>query len=180
MIKECAKKSIHQGDLEQAVYDAIRLEIQKSADIGGIIDKLNGESGHKSRLARFDADIEEYGKELRRISSLRQAVYEDYAAKTLTVSEYRYATEKYDADAVKLQARLDAAKEDRAAYTQSATPANKWLAAFSRFMDAKEFTAEMAQALIERVEVSDYNKIHIIFKFRDEYAAIAETVRRAA
>jgi hypothetical protein len=79
-----------------------------------------------------------------------------------------------------LKARLDAAKRDKAAYTQSSTPTNKWLAAFSRFSDAKELTAEMAQALVERVEVSDYNKIHIIFKFRDEYAAIAEVARRAA
>jgi hypothetical protein len=41
-------------------------------------------------------------------------------------------------------------------------------------MDARELTAEMAQALIERVEVSDYNRVHVIFKFRDEYAAIRQ------
>ncbi|GHU87726.1 resolvase [Clostridia bacterium] len=174
MIKECNKKRIYQADLERAVYDAIRLEIEKCADIGGIIDKLNRESGHKSRLARFDADIEECERELKRIIGLRQGVYEDYAAKILTVSEYRFATEKYNADTTKLQARLDAARADRAAYTQNSTPTNKWLAAFSRFRDAHELTAEMAQALVERVEVSDYNKVHIIFKFRDEYAAISE------
>jgi DNA invertase Pin-like site-specific DNA recombinase len=180
MVKECTKKSIHQGDLERSVYDAVRLEIEKCADVGGIIDKLNRESGHKSRLARFDADIEDCEKELRRIASLRQAVYEDYAAKLLTLSEYQFATEKYGVDAERLKARLDTAKRDKAAYTQSSTPTNKWLAAFSRFLDAKELTAEMAQALVERVEVSDYNKIHIIFKFRDEYAAIAEVARRVA
>ena len=39
-------------------------------------------------------------------------------------------------------------------------------------MDAKEFTAEMAQALIERVEVSNRNCVTVIFKFRDEYKGI--------
>jgi hypothetical protein len=180
MIKECTKKSIHQEDLERAVYDAIRLEIEKCADVGGIIDKLNRENGHKSRLARFDADIEDCEKDLRRIASLRQAIYEDYAAKLLTLSEYQFATEKYNADAGKLQGQLDAAKRDKAEYAQSSTPINKWLAAFSRFADARELTAEMAQALVERVEVSGYNKVCIIFKFRDEYAAIAEVARRAA
>ncbi|MCL2053349.1 MAG: hypothetical protein FWG90_02755 [Oscillospiraceae bacterium] len=180
MIKECSKKSIHQTDLEQAVYDAIRLEIEKCADISGIIEKLNRESGHKSRLARFDAEIEECEKELRRIASLKQAVYEDYAARLLTASEYQFATEKYNADTIKFQTRLESAKENKEAYTQSSTPTNKWLGAFSRFVDAKVLTVEMVQALVERVEVSDYNRIHIIFKFRDEYAAIQKCAEGVA
>jgi hypothetical protein len=41
-------------------------------------------------------------------------------------------------------------------------------------MDAKEFSADMAKALIERVEVSDRDRVTVFFKFRDEYAAISE------
>jgi hypothetical protein len=110
---------------------------------------------------------------------LRQAVYEDYATKLLTASEYQFATEKYNADTVKQQARLDAAKREKAQYAQSSTPVNKWLAAFTRFIDAKELTAEMAQALIERVEVSNRNCVKVFFKFRDEFAAISEYAEAA-
>jgi DNA invertase Pin-like site-specific DNA recombinase len=172
MIKVCDKKCVRENDLLQAVYDAIRIEIQKCADISRMISKLNRENSHKSRLARFDADIEECERELKRIASLRQAVYEDYAAKLLTVSEYQCATEKYNTDTIKRQTQRESAKREKAAYTEQSTPVNKWLAAFSRFMDAKELTAEMAQALLERIEVSHYNKVHITFKFRDAYAAI--------
>jgi len=168
----CPGKYIHEKDLYNAVFEAMRIEIQKCCDIKGIIEKLNRESGHKSRLARFDSDIEEAERELKRLSSMKQAVYEDYAAKLLTVSEYQFATEKYTTETVKQQARLESAKSEKAEYTQISTPTNKWLAAFSRFMDAKEFTAEMAQALIERVEVSNRDHVTITFKFRDEYAAI--------
>jgi len=157
-----------------AVYDAIRAEVQKAADIKSIIAKLNRESGHKSRLARFDADIEESERELKRIAGLRQAVYEDYASKLLTASEYQFAVEKYNADTERLQARLDAARQAKSEFTQSSTPVNKWLAAFTRFMDAQELTAEMAQALVERVEVSNRDRVTITFKFRDEFAAISE------
>jgi hypothetical protein len=41
-------------------------------------------------------------------------------------------------------------------------------------MDAEELTAEMAQALIERVEIGNYNRVDVVFKFRDELAAICE------
>jgi hypothetical protein len=168
----CLSKNIGEPDLYNAVFEAIRIEIQKCCDISGIISKLNRGSSHKLRLARFDADIMEAERELTRLSSLKQAVYDEYAAKLLTQSEYLFAAEKYNTDAAKQQARLEAARRDKAAYTQDSTPTNKWLAAFSRFSDAKEFTAEMAQALLERVEVSDLNRVTVRFKFRDEYAAI--------
>ena len=49
---------------------------------------------------------------------------------------------------------------------------NKWLTEFMRFTNEKEFTAEMAKTLIERVDVSDRNCVTVTFKFRDEYTAI--------
>jgi DNA invertase Pin-like site-specific DNA recombinase len=173
-LKTCPQKYLHETDLYNAVYEAIRAEIQKSADIRGIIDKLNRESGHKSRLARFDAEIEEAERELKRIVSLRQAIYEDYATKIISASEYQFATEKYAADSERLQERLDAAKRDKSEFAENSTPINKWLAAFARFMDAKELTAEMAHTLIERVEVGNRDCVTITFKFRDEFAAIRE------
>ncbi|GHU94772.1 hypothetical protein FACS1894208_06430 [Clostridia bacterium] len=129
----------------------------------------------------LDSEIEETEREIKRISGLRQSVYdyEDYAAKLLTVSAYQFAVEKYNADSEKLKARLEIAKQGKADYSQKSTPSNKWLAAFLRFMDEKELTAEMAKALIERVEVSDKNRVTIFFKFRDEYAEISRFAEAA-
>jgi DNA invertase Pin-like site-specific DNA recombinase len=171
-LKTCPQKYIHETDLYGAVYDAIRAEIQKAADISGIIAKLNRENSHKMRLARFDAEIEETEREIKRIAGLRQSVYEDYASKLLTASEYRFAVDKYNADTERLKARLETARDEKSEYAQSSTPTNKWLAAFTRFMDAKELTAEMAHALIERVDVSNRTRVTVTFKFRDELTAI--------
>jgi hypothetical protein len=49
-LKACPQKYIYEPDLIGAVYAAIRAEIQKSMNVGAIIEKLNHESGHKSRL----------------------------------------------------------------------------------------------------------------------------------
>jgi DNA invertase Pin-like site-specific DNA recombinase len=181
-LKSCPQKYIHEPDLYNAVYAALRAEILLACDTAAIIEKLNRESSHKSRLSRFDAEIEEAEREIKRIASLRQGVYEDFASKLLTASEYQFATEKYDADSDRQQARLEAAKHDKAQYSESSTPVNKWLAAFTRFIDAKELTADMAKALIERVEVSNRNRVEVKFKFRDELAAIhkfAESGKKA-
>ena len=174
MIMACPRKYAHESEVVNTVYDAIRLEIQKSSEINILIEKLNSEKSYKKRLDRFDIEIDEAEREIKRIASLRQAVYEDYAAKMLTVSEYQFATSKYDADAKKQQQRLESAKLDKAEFVQTSTPTNKWFAAFSRFMDSKELTAEMVQALVERVVIKSYNRVDVLFKFRDEFAAISE------
>ena len=173
-LKNCPIKYIHEKDLYSAVYMAIRVELQKCCEVTQIIEKLNRESGHRSRLAKFDAEIEETERELRRIASLRQAIYDDYASKLLTASEYQYATEKYSADTERLRGRLEAAKREKDEYAQGSTPVNKWLVAFSKFMDEQELTTPMAQALVERIEVSDHDKVTVKFKFRDEYLAVSE------
>jgi DNA invertase Pin-like site-specific DNA recombinase len=179
-LKTCPQKYIHEEDLNRVVYDAIRLEIEKCANIKAIIEKLSRQTGHKSRLAGFDAEIENVTQEIKRIAMLKKAVFEDYATKLLTADEYQYAVAKYDTDTDRLKHRLSSAKAEKAEYAASSTPINKWLAAFSRFMDDKELSHDMAKSLIQRIEISDRNKVTIVFKFRDEFMAIKKYVEGVA
>jgi len=172
ILKVCPKKYIYETDVNRAVYEAIRNELQKCAKITTIIDKLNAESGHKSRIAKFDAEIEDTQMQLRRILQLRQAIFEDFASKVITEQEYDYAISSYDADTDKQQLRLELAKSKKDDFSQSTTKPNKWMVAFSKFIDNEELTAEMAQALIQRVVISNRNMVEVVFRFRDEFAAI--------
>jgi hypothetical protein len=178
-LMNCPYKYIHENVLNEAVYAAIRVEIQKCAEVRRLIDKLNRESSHKARLAGFDAEIEDATREIRRITTFRQAVYDDYAAKILTVSEYQFAIEKYNADLEKQRNRLESAKQQKAEYTENSTQVNKWLMAFSKFMGARELTSDMAKALVKRVEVSDRDAVKVIFNFADEFTAINEYTEAA-
>jgi DNA invertase Pin-like site-specific DNA recombinase len=179
----CSPKKINETDLYDAIYYAIRVQIQRFVDVTGILERLNRDNSYQSRLMRMDNEIGETEMELRRLATLRQAVYEDYASKLLTASEYQYAIEKYDAETEVKQHSLEACKKERAEYTKNTTQADKWLLAFSRFMDDKSLSLEMVQAFVERVEVSEMNKVSITFKFQDEYeeimAAINETSEMA-
>ena len=178
-LKTCPQKYIHEEDLNRVVYEAIRLEIERCADIKAVIEKLNRQSVHKSRLAKFDAEMEDASKELKRIETLKKAIFEDYATKLITASEYQFASEKYDADIIRQKQRIEVAKAGKSDYIATSTPTNKWLVAFSKFMDSKELTADMAKSSIHKVEISERNKVTITFKFRDEFAAIKKYVEEA-
>lgn len=177
-LKTCPRKHMHEADLNAVVYEALRIEIEKYADIMAVIEKLNRSSNHKSRLVRFDTEIEEAEREIKRISSLKQAVFEDYASKLLTASEYQFAVSKYEADSKRQKQRLEMAKRSKAEFLSNTTAENKWLAVYSRFADFKELTADMAQALIQRIEISEGNKVHITFKFRDEFEYINQYAKQ--
>ncbi len=47
--------------------------------------------------------------------------------------------------------------------------ANRWREAFLRFQGEKTLTRKMAVELLEKVEMFGDKRIHIIFKFRNEY-----------
>jgi hypothetical protein len=175
-VQACTKKFIHESDLYEAVYFATRTQVQRYVDVAGILERLNRNNGYKSRLARFDEEIEGIEKELRRLTSLRGAIYEDYATKLLTASEYQYATEKYTKEMETQQTKLEAVKAERKEYSKHTEQTNKWLATFNRFTENKALTREMVQALVERVEVSDLNRVSVTFKFRDELEALMTEV----
>ena len=46
---------------------------------------------------------------------------------------------------------------------------NRWLKTVLDFRDAKELTRDMAVSLLEKVEIYEGKRIHIRFRFRNEY-----------
>ena len=177
-LKHCAKKSIGEADLYDAVYGAIKLQLQACGDISSVIDKLNHEHSYKAGLSRYDAEIEDAEKEIRRIESLRKAIFEDYATKLITASEYKFANEKYTADADKLQEHLKQAKLARSQHSQDTSVNNKWLATFKKFIDDKELTTEMTKTLIERIDVHEGHNIEIAFRYQDEFVALSSMLNK--
>jgi len=174
--KTCTQKSISEPDLYTIVYEAIKVQLSICVDIASVISKLNRESSYKSRLALFDIEIEETEKELRRIATLRQSVYEDYVTQLVTASEYQFANDKYNADIALQTETLEIIKNAKAECSQNTAPKNKWLATYNRFTESKELTTEMAQALIERIEVHENRNVQIAFKFRDGFEALTTAI----
>lgn len=170
--KGCPKKYMHETDLLDAVCKGLQAKIALSMNIGRMVERLNKSAGFKARLNEFDSTIEEIQVRLRRISSLRQDIYDDYSDKLLTEQEFQYAIKKYDSERTALQQRLSDTENAKQGYTQSFTPSNKWLDAFQRFAVDSELTAEMAQALIERIEVNSNNNVEVTYRFNDEFEII--------
>jgi hypothetical protein len=172
VLMNCPIKSIEENELYSAVFEVIKTQILLCFDIKKIISELNKNAKHKSKFADFDVETTNIQLEIKRIQNLKQAVFEDFSDKLLTSDEYKFAIQKYNLETEKLQKNLKKSKSEKKKYTQSSTSQNKFLTAFMRFSNSKEISREMATELIERIEISDKNKVHITFKFRDEFEEI--------
>ena len=85
--------------------------------------------------------------------------------------EYTEMKRQYRSDMERAQARLDEL-EQRQKDERQQTMENPWLTACGQFREEQALTADMAHALIERVEIDAENHVSITLRYRDEYNAL--------
>lgn len=170
----CTSKYVGEAFLYDGVLKAIKGQIETAADMSAVIERMNRQRSAVSpenELAKRMADLQ---KELKRLTNLKAALYETYADKLLTESEYIYSKQRYGKQIDEVKQRLERLQEESVMRDETLTPKNKWLQALKRFTDHDELSREMIHTLIDHVIVSGNNEFHIIWNFRNEYEALRE------
>lgn len=93
----------------------------------------------------------------------------------LSEQEYWDLKGRYQAEIQKSEESLQCLDRERGA-ARELTPENRFLTAFRQFPDPKELTREMAEALIQRIEIGENQQVSIIFRYRDEYRALTDAI----
>lgn len=112
---------------------------------------------------------EQIKDELGRTIYLKTSIYEDLKQGVLTKEEFLAAKEKYTLRITELEKELYKKEAELGAYEQNINGSNKWVETFLHFQGAEELTRKMAVELLEKVEVFRDKRIHIKFRFRNEY-----------
>ena len=87
----------------------------------------------------------------------------------LTKEEFLAAKDRYAGKISKLEMELNEKERELKEFEKYMGGENRWLKAFLGFRDAKKLTREMAVNLLEKVEIFEDKRIHIRFRFRNEY-----------
>ena len=166
---KCTRKHIVEADMIEAVYAAIRNQIDVVASVDDILEKVNSDARYQNRKDNLANEIRKVKAQIERLTSLRSSLYDDYIEQLLTEQEYLYAKAKYEKEEDALKDRLNELLLQQKKYGQTYSYENRWLSSFRAFRDEKELTKEMVSALIETVELYADRSIQVNFKFRDEY-----------
>jgi len=174
---KCSSASIVDHKLFDAILEQIKLQINLAVELEDFLKKMEKSESYSKNSKRKQDELKETKNKLDRTIYLKSSIYEDFKHGILTKQEYLTAKEKYSLDIEMLEDSLNRQQKELEEFKQCMSTENKWLKAFLAFKGADELTRNMAQALLERVEVYEERRIHIIYRFRSEYEYLMQRLR---
>ena len=114
------------------------------------------------------------GQELKNLKGEKMRMYEEYAAGTLSLDNYKNKKQEYDRKIAEVQDKIEQSKVEEAA--QSVVPGTVRAAAeqAENFLHGTRLTASMVSAFIENVYVHEGGRIVVQFKYEQ---SIQDAVR---
>ncbi len=167
----CPKKNLHETELKEILWDALRREIALAENLDKLVRQYNRSAKAVSQETAIKREIAAVKQTLGRAAMLYDSLYQNYVDKLMTEQEYMEMKQKYRSDMDRAKARLEAL-EHQQKESRRQTTENPWLTACGQYRQETELTEAMAHALIERVEIDARNRVSITLRYRDEYRAL--------
>ena len=160
---KCSSEIFQANDIENAVFQALKKELSLLGSLYGDIKKEEQSLKEASRKAsRRKTSMEQ---ELKNLKGEKMRMYEEYAAGTLSLDNYKNKKQEYDRKIAEVQDKIEQSKAAEAA--QSVVPGTVRAAAeqAENFLHGTRLTASMVSAFIENVYVHEGGRIVVQFKY---------------
>lgn len=170
----CVKKHISARKLEKAVLEAVQIHLKIFLEGREEIRSRNGSAEIGKRRMVLESETRDLRQKEAQYQQKLSSTYLDYKDKLLTVQEYFMLKNKYQAALAELEV---ARKEKELLLNKMQETYGEDLElshAAEKYFGQMVVTKDMVDALIERIEVFAKGRIHIIFRFEDEYRSLLE------
>jgi len=166
---KCNTSSIVDHKIFDMVLKQIKLQIELAIEVDSLLERMKKSDNQSAVYRMKKKGAEQARDELQRYVYLKTGIYEDMKQGILTKDEYLTAKERYTRKISELETEWNNKQAELDKFKQCMSGENRWLKAFLNFREAKELTRDMAINLLEKVEVYEDKRIHIRFRFRNEY-----------
>ncbi|MDY3232620.1 MAG: recombinase family protein [Clostridiaceae bacterium] len=168
----CKKKGIKKEFLEQLVLTLIQNQMQLFVDAEQLIQQLNRQSSAKSKYEIYQMQIRTTEKQISRYTELKANLYQDYAEKLLTESDYMIASQEYGEKIDELKIFMaDLVKESQKFATEY-SGSEKWRNLIKTYGEQDKLSRDMVEAVIDKITAYNDGRIEIQFKNYDELEAV--------
>lgn len=166
---KCDTSSIVDYKIFDTVFRQIKLQIDLAVEAKSVIEQMKKVGRCALQLKKRKQERAQAKEELGRYIYLKTNIYEDMKQGILTKEEFLAAKEKYALRIAELEEELDKKEKELADFEQCMNGSNRWMKAFLNFQGTEELTRDMALELLEKVEMFGDKRVHIKFRFRNEY-----------
>lgn len=169
---ECNTKSIADYRIFNLVLKQIRLQIDLAVENREVIRRLKEENFFAKKLKKLESEMKKKLLDKERYSYLKAEAYRDFKQGILSGEEYHIVKEKYTQNIMGLDQKLEEMQMEKEEIEAISNAENKWMQAFLKFRNENNLTREMAESLLEKVEIYGDMRVHIVFKFQNEYECL--------
>lgn len=174
----CSSRVKRKADLDEAVFQSIRAQMDVFMDTAHIIKSLLAQKQAINKgAARKKTKSSLYNK----IKSLRSAIstlYVDMKDGLLTDAEYLMQKEKYQAQIAELEHTLGELTQDETDTEEQLIGTKKWAAIAEEYSEATELSEGMLNACVELIKVHADGSLEIAFNYMQEFKELLETTER--
>lgn len=174
----CSSRVKRKADLDEAVFQSIRAQMDVFMDTAHIIKSLLAQKQAINKgAARKKTKSSLYNK----IKSLRSAIstlYVDMKDGLLTDAEYLMQKEKYQVQIAELEHTLGELTQDETDTEEQLIGTKKWAAIAEEYSEATELSEGMLNACVELIKVHADGSLEITFNYMQEFKELLETAER--
>lgn len=174
----CSSRVKRKADMDEAVFTAIRAQMDVFMDTAYIIKSLLAQ---KQKMNKGTARKKKKASVNNKIRNLRSAIstlYVDMKDGLLTGEEYLMQKEKYQVQIAELEHSLDELNRDENDTEEQLISAKKWAAIVEDYSDATELSEGMLNACVEMIKVHADGSLEITFNYMQEFKELLETAER--
>ena len=160
---QCTSEIFQVSDIENAVFQALKKELSLLDALYGDIQKEEQDLKEASKKANRRKTLMK--QELKNLKGEKMRMYEEYAAGTLPLDNYKQKKQECDRRIAEVQEEIEQSKAEES--TQSLVPGTVRAAAeqAENFLNGTRLTAGMVSAFVENVFVYGGGRIVVRFKY---------------
>ncbi len=166
--KLCTKHSIKVENLENAVLEAINLNISKLVNFEKIVEKLKKEGLKNVKSQNIQNIIKLKQNEVSKILNLKKYLYEDWKNGDITREEYLEYKKKYENDIKYLEENIQNLKLENEKCEIQNTIKNKWIEDFIKQKKLKGLSRDIVLELVNVIYVHEDGSLTIKFNFTNK------------
>lgn len=172
--RTCTRHGMLYADVKEAVFATIQQQVNVAANMERLLSQLKGSAGERNIRDRYQSEINNLTRQLGKVATKREGLYESYVEGVLDNQEYLFAKAQYDDQYAALSIRLDEARQKKECFDRAFSVNNEWLSAIRGIKDATELDAEVVDRLIAAVYVFEGKRIEVKLNYKEDHQLLLE------
>lgn len=161
----CTKHTIKIEMLEQAVLQAINLQLMRLEDISKIVDMALSKRGDNSKNEDIQHIISAKRREIIKILSFKKSLYEDWKNADITREEYIEYKKEYEEKVNTISKIIENLENKQIEEDDKYNIQNKWIEHFQQSKQIDKLERDIMLELIDCIYIHENANITIQFKF---------------